>query len=354
MTNALTYDVPLVSTRYARRFLRFMESKGVSADVLLSNSEVDADTLNNPDAFLSVNQVIRVLEHAEWLVADERAAFQFGQQLDLIAHGLFGYVLLSRDDYYKLVEMVVEHLRVCLPLIDMEFSIVGTDARIRLHDTWKMGKARPFLAKIYMGSIYTVASQISRNMRFEFDFDSELDGDAWHAIAPDADWQFGSEYNQVTLPLIGRHSQVDHHRVAYSLAKERCRENASIGRERSESRERNESRERKESSEIAIQVREYILKSPGRATLERTAQQLNMSARNLRNHLSHAGTSFREMHNEIRRSYADLYLAETPVPLEDIARKLGFSDQASFTRAYRSWTGNTPGDYRRQAKSTAH
>ncbi len=340
MTNALTYDVPLVSTRYARRFLRFMESKGVSADVLLSNSEVDAETLNNPDAFLSVNQVIRVLEHAEWLVADERAAFQFGQQLDLIAHGLFGYVLLSRDDYYKLVEMVVEHLRVCLPLIDMEFSISGTDARIRLHDTWKMGKARPFLAKIYMGSIYTVASQISRNMRFEFDFDSELDGDSWHAVAPDADWQFGREYNQVTLPIIGRHSQVDHHRVAYSLAKERCRENAtSTGRE---------------SSEIATQVREHILKAPGRATLERAAQQLNMSARNLRNHLSQAGTSFREMHNEIRRSYADLYLAETPVHLEDIARKLGFSDQASFTRAYRSWTGNTPGDYRRQAKSTAH
>ncbi|WP_020409139.1 AraC family transcriptional regulator [Hahella ganghwensis] len=336
MTNALTYDVPLISTRYARRFLRFMGTKGVSADVLLSNSEVDAATLNNPDAFLSVNQVIRTLEHAEWLVADERAAFQFGQQLDLIAHGLFGYVLLSQDDYCKLVEMVVEHLRVCLPLVDMEVSISGSDVRIRLHDTWQMGKARPFLAKIYMGSIYTVASQISRNMQFEFDFSSELNDAAWHAVAPDAKWRFGAEHNQVTLPIIGRHHQDDHQRVAYSLAKERYRENATVS---------------EEANEIATQVREQILKSPGRATLERTAQQLNMSARHLRNHLSQAGTSFREMHNEIRRSYADLYLAETPVPLEDIARKLGFSDQASFTRAYRSWTGKTPGDYRRQAKS---
>ena len=56
------------------------------------------------------------------------AGFQFGQQLDLIAHGLFGCVLLSREILGKLIETVVQHLRICLPLIDMEFSLVGGDA----------------------------------------------------------------------------------------------------------------------------------------------------------------------------------------------------------------------------------
>ena len=48
------------------------------------------------------------------------------------------------------------------------------------------------------------------------------------------------------------------------------------------------------------------------------------------------------------RHYADRYLADTRMPLSTIAYKLGFSDQASFTRAYRSWTGRTPGQTRRR------
>src|SRR5690606_42118930 len=64
-----------------------------------------------------------------------------------------------------------------------------------------------------------------------------------------------------------------------------------------------------------------------------------------------AGTSFRELRNEIRESFATLYLKDTNVPLESISEKLGFSDQAGFTKAYRSWTGKTPGDVRRQARS---
>lgn len=333
--NTLNYDVPLISTRYARRFVRFIESRGISMEAMLNGSNIDPHLVTNPDAFLSVGQIIKVLEQADWLLQDERAGFQFGQQLDLIAHGLFGYVLLSRDDLGKLVETVVQHLRICLPLIDMEFSLVGGDARIRLIDTWNTGKARNFLCKVYMGSIYTIASQICKNIQFEFDFPSELNESSWTSLVGNAQWQFSGTSCQVTLPIISRQTRDTKTNVAYSLARERCKENELPQRD---------------SGEIAVQVREKVLKHPGKATLERVAQQMDMSTRYLRHHLAMAGTSFREVRSEVRRSFADLYLAETPLSLEDIARKLGFSDQASFTRAYRGWTGKTPGDVRRQAK----
>ena len=56
------------------------------------------------------------------------------------------------------------------------------------------------------------------------------------------------------------------------------------------------------------------------------------------------------LRNEIRQNFATLYLTDTVIPLDSIAEKLGFSDQAGFTKAYRSWTGQTPGDVRRQAR----
>ncbi|WP_156493816.1 AraC family transcriptional regulator, partial [Alcanivorax sp. HI0007] len=38
------------------------------------------------------------------------------------------------------------------------------------------------------------------------------------------------------------------------------------------------------------------------------------------------------------------------MPLEKIADQLGYSDQASFSKAYRSWTGRTPGEVRRTSR----
>ena len=38
------------------------------------------------------------------------------------------------------------------------------------------------------------------------------------------------------------------------------------------------------------------------------------------------------------------------MPLEKIADQLGYSDQASFSKAYRSWTGRTPGEVRRASR----
>ncbi len=108
-----------------------------------------------------------------------------------------------------------------------------------------------------------------------------------------------------------------------------------------------------EADETAMQVRELIMSQPGRppCTTENIARRLDISPRTLRQHLASAGTSFRELRNEIRESFATLYLKDTNVPLESISEKLGgFSDQAGFTKAYRSWTGTTPpGDVRRQA-----
>ena len=325
-----------------------MRSKGVSQEALFNNTGIGRDTLDDADAFLPVSQIVKMLENAQWLIMDERSGFQFGQKLDLIAHGLFGYVLLSRESNSRLVEMVVQHLRVCLPLIDMVCTTTGMQARIRLKDSWDTGSARPFLTKVYLGSIYSIAAQISHEVSFEFDFDSALDESAWQAIAPNSKWHFNAPHNQITLSLIGRKPLDDSVRVAYSLAREKHigSDSEVIGVEDGESRS-------SESREIAAQARDQILKHPGKASLERTAKQLGMSSRYLRQHLAAAGTSFRKMRQDIRHGYADLYLVDTPLSLMDIALKLGFSDQASFTKAYRSWTGNTPGDVRRRAKAMA-
>ena len=337
-TDRMAYQVPLISARYARRFVRFMESKGVGKQAILKDTGISEELLQSPDANLSMAQVMDLLGKAEWLMQDEWAPFQFGQQLDLPAHGLLGFAVLSRDNTRRLVSMIVQYLRVGLPLMDMELSSTGSTFRIQLMDTWRLGDLRACMTKIYMGSIHRIASQVVDHTIIEFDFPCNTDPEAWQSLARNCEFRFEAPGNSITLPLSGRPIRNDEEGLEFLLA------NARSGEPETEEPQ----------DEFVMRVRDLIMGQPGRpCTMENIAHRLDMSTRSLRQHLADAGTSFRELRNDIRKSFATLYLTDTSIPVESIAEKLGFCDQASFTKAYRGWTGMTPGEARRQAREKA-
>ena len=339
MQEALSYDVPLVSTRYAGHFLKFLKAKGITKEVIKTHNPDVCISSDNSETYLSMNQVVSILETAEWLLNDEKAAFEFGQKLDLGVHGLFGYMLLSRESQPQRIEAVVKHIRVCLPLLDMEVIHRGRSVTIRLHDTWNVGKIGAFMAKMYMGSIYAAASKICDSISFDCGFEACNNINEWLSLAPGSQWNFSSQYNQITLSLTSQSFKKRGQKIVYSLAQYR---HLNIPSPTSETL-----------SNYSEKIREHIKKSPDQSSIERSAELLNMSSRYLRQQLAEEGSSFREISNEVRLNFANLYLCDTPMPIIDIASKLGFSDQASFTRAYRGWVGKTPGEVRREVKAQA-
>ena len=76
------------------------------------------------------------------------------------------------------------------------------------------------------------------------------------------------------------------------------------------------------------------------------AQGLHVSVRTLQRKLSDAGTSFRELVDETRREVAEAYIRDHSVSLSELAFMLGFSDASAFSRAFKRWTGKTPGEAR--------
>lgn len=78
------------------------------------------------------------------------------------------------------------------------------------------------------------------------------------------------------------------------------------------------------------------------------ARALHVSVRTLQRKLIKAGTTFRDVSNAVRGQLAVGYLADPKVSIAEVAFMLGFSDQSSFHRAFRRWTGESPGRWRRR------
>jgi AraC-like DNA-binding protein len=102
--------------------------------------------------------------------------------------------------------------------------------------------------------------------------------------------------------------------------------------------------------ELLDVVLELIDRDDGDAneSLSSIAQKIGVSARSLQSLLRQHGTSYSNMIEECRLKAATRRLADPAVPLAEIALDTGYASQTQFTRAFKRWTGLTPGAYRRQ------
>ncbi|MFO7529682.1 MAG: AraC family transcriptional regulator [Marinobacter sp.] len=76
------------------------------------------------------------------------------------------------------------------------------------------------------------------------------------------------------------------------------------------------------------------------------AAELHTSPQTLRRRLKQENTSFQEIKDLLRRDMAIYYLGRQDLPINDIAEKVGFTEPSTFHRAFKKWTGVTPGAYR--------
>ena len=77
------------------------------------------------------------------------------------------------------------------------------------------------------------------------------------------------------------------------------------------------------------------------------ASRLGLSERSLRRYLRRAGTSFRRLQRRVREQRAREMLQAGGLAVERIAEELGYSEAASFSHAFRYWTGLSPRAFRR-------
>ncbi|MBB3013261.1 AraC family transcriptional regulator ligand-binding domain-containing protein [Cupriavidus alkaliphilus] len=108
----------------------------------------------------------------------------------------------------------------------------------------------------------------------------------------------------------------------------------------------------REAATTAAQVRTHLSRQLplGAISLAAVADCLNLTEATLNRRLRSEGTSFQDIKDTLRHDESVRYLECTDLPVSAIAQALGFSEPATFCRAFKKWTGLAPGQYRRGAR----
>jgi AraC-like DNA-binding protein len=86
-------------------------------------------------------------------------------------------------------------------------------------------------------------------------------------------------------------------------------------------------------------------------TADTLARQLHLSQRSLHRQLKEEGASLQSLKDEVRRERAVALLLRTSRPIKRIAQSCGFLNDKSFIRAFRLWTGLSPSEFRKSART---
>jgi AraC-like DNA-binding protein len=82
--------------------------------------------------------------------------------------------------------------------------------------------------------------------------------------------------------------------------------------------------------------------------IEAIARKLGIAGWTLRRRLAKEGLKFQTLLDDTRNALAQTYVRDTEHNFTEIAFLLGFSSPSAFQRAFKRWTGMSPGNYRNQ------
>ncbi len=106
-----------------------------------------------------------------------------------------------------------------------------------------------------------------------------------------------------------------------------------------------------EEGAVAHEVRQMLIQMlpSGRSDQDTIASRLFRSRSTLQRQLGAEGTSYREILDSTREALAEKYLLSGDYTQAEVAFMVGFSDQSNFARAFKRWTGMSPGEFQNAA-----
>lgn len=323
------------TTATVRMVLKACKAAGVDTDELLNVSGIDRKTAEHPDGEVTFEQMRAFWKNAFHMSGDPQLAIHAAEQVEVGDYKCLDYLTIhastvaqSLENYCRYLllintwiawDIIKEKDTVTLQMLpaagiipplsyEFVFSIYARRMRLLTDDNWA-----PALVKFPFPPPADL--QVHRDFfKSDIQYDAAVGEfivsmDCWNRKLPGGD--------EHLLQILDEHAKM--------LLSQRPLPDDFVGK-----------------------IKQEIIKDlhGGEATRDTIANRLGMSPRTLQRRLDEQGIAFAELLDEVRAELAKNKLQGSDLSLSEIGFLLGFSEQSSFTRAFKRWTGKTPREYR--------
>jgi AraC-like DNA-binding protein len=336
-------DEAVVPTFSVAELVSLLAQRGVDCEQMFAFANVERRALENPHARVSYQQLGRLCFYALEVSHDPGLGIAFGQRLVAGRLGLVGYAGLSCPNLRAAIELANKYRALIMPHAALGLSVEGGVAVLELEELLLFGKLRVFATETIVSSALAqgalvLGSPVPAKVRFAYPRPAHAD---LYGPALGAEVEFDAPRTQIRFDAAWLEAPcVYANAVSASEIDELC-----AARLRALDRPEG----------VVEQARRALRQNLSDGTrLQWVARELRVSERSLRRALREAGTSYQRVLDGVRRELALEQLRSNTVPLERVAQSLGFGDVRSFRRAFKRWTGYTPGIARIKTRSLPH
>jgi len=322
--------VPTLPSVHVLHLAELVERWGVPAERLLGEVGLSREAATDPAARVPVAEFARLVQYARKLTGEPGLGFHLGLKMRISAHGYVGFAAMTAANLRQAIDLACQFAPTRSSALALRLEQRGAEAALVIDEAYPLGEAQDAMIIGFLVGLWKLGNTITGR---------ELQGSADFAFAEPP--YFGRF--KALLPGCARFSRPSHQLsfsaalldlplleadpAALRLAQEQCE------RELTELRS-----QRGWHPQVAALV---LPRAGGYRTLAELARELHTSPRTLKRKLKVQGTSYSELLEGARRAEATRLLS-SGLSIEQIAGRLGYSDAANFTRAFRRWTGTTP------------
>ncbi|MDO9195755.1 AraC family transcriptional regulator [Rhodoferax sp.] len=339
-STSLTSGPALTPIAFVNAIVLAYTRRGMDPAAALALAQIAPSALTDPAARITAAQMERI-SGAAMQELDDEALGWFSRRLPWGSYGMLARASISAPSLGLALQRWCRHHGLIADDITLELAVAGDSATLSITEHRNLGELREFCLVSVLRNIHGVAcwlidSRLPLN-RAQFPFAAPLHAGAYRVLfagptefnAAQASLRFDARY--LALPL-----RRDEPALQQMLQRALPLTVLQYRRDR-----------------LLVQRVRQVLAAHTAQThnADALAALLAISPRTLHRQLKEEGASLQALKDEVRQARAQDLLLRTARPIKQVAEAAGFQNETSFIRAFRSWTGQSPAQFRRLGKA---
>jgi AraC-like DNA-binding protein len=330
--------IPANSARWlAREVMRL----GVPMSRALAGTGLSSLWLKDDNALVAWDHYLKIVANALDATAEPALGLKLGHDMNLGEQGAWGYAIMSSPTLGEANQVALQFWELNGALVKLSYQGTATHHQWDIRPAFPMPSRRLWIFAVEeLLSTFLAAAVFLSNSGFHFSEIRLSYREPEHGALYRELFQCPILFEQgrdrflVDSDLADRPTSLGHPQMAVF-----CRQHCENIRARLQG-----------SDELIDNIRTAIITSAGQfPKLADVARCLAMSPRTLRRHLQARNLGFQQILDEVRTELAKEYLSDTSLTIDRIATRVGFTETATFRRAFKKWTGCGAAEYRKKS-----